>query len=66
MQIVKYQLNSFFSKLAEVKRMKTNDSFGEYALKDPNSVRKATVKCIRDCYFGVLTRQNYEASISQI
>ena len=66
MRVVRYQLNSFFKKMTEIKRMKTRDTFGEYALKDPNSVRKATVKCVKDCYFGVLTKQNYDLSIAKI
>ena len=39
--------------------------FGEQALIN-NKPRMATVKCLEDCYFGVMSREDYKQSIGKI
>lgn len=45
--------------LVEVRVLNSGDSFGELALLN-NNPRSATVKCLTECYFAVLTQKEYK------
>ena len=40
--------------------------FGEGALLSKDSRRGATIKCVHDCYLGVLSKDAYELTIGKI
>ena len=48
-----------------VRTYKGGNSFGEQALLN-NKPRTATVRCLTECYFGVLNRDAYEKTISKV
>ena len=57
------QLN-YFAKVEdmEVAQLGSGQSFGEQALLK-QSVRGATIKCVETCFFGVLSKADYHASV---
>lgn len=42
------------------------DIFGELALQNPNSKRTATIICMEECIFGILSRESYNNIIKDI
>lgn len=50
----------------EVGQLGAGQCFGELALIQKFSTRAATIKCIKECHFGILTRQDYEKTLKYI
>lgn len=50
----------------EVAQLSSGSCFGEAALTNANSTRMATIKCLTDCYFGILSKESYEQTIALI
>ena len=50
----------------EVTILKEGNSFGELALISSQKTRQATIRCLTDCYFGVLEKGDYELSLGKI
>ena len=46
-------------------QLSTGKSFGELALIN-NKPRAATVKCITDCHFAVISKQDYDSLLKKI
>ena len=49
----------------EVSQLTNGMSFGEQALINQKP-RAATIKCLEDCYLGVLSRQDYNSTIGKM
>lgn len=60
------QLSLMIQNNKEVTRLKQGKCFGEGALLFPNNMRLATIKCVTDCYFGILSKKSYEQTVAKI
>lgn len=49
----------------EIVCLKTGKSFGELAL-IKHKPRAATIKCVTDCHFAVMSKQDYKKVLSRI
>ena len=49
----------------EVTQISNGSCFGELALIS-NKPRAATIKCLEDCYFGILSKENYDKSFGKL
>jgi len=63
MNLIRMMNNKGFQ---EVVQLGAGQCFGELALIQKFSTRAATVKCIKECHFGILTRQDYEKTLKYI
>jgi CRP-like cAMP-binding protein len=63
MNLIRMMKNKGFQ---EVVQLGAGQCFGELALIQKFSTRAATIKCMKECHFGILTRQDYEKTLKYI
>ena len=63
MNLIRMMNNKGFQ---EVAQLGAGQCFGELALIQKFSTRAATIKCIKECHFGILTRSDYEKTLKYI
>lgn len=49
----------------KVARLRTSDTFGELALVN-NDKRKATIKCLSDCVFATIDKNDYQTVLRNL
>jgi len=52
--------------MKELGRGKIGSMFGELAIRDPNHVRAASVKCLKDCIFIALTGRDFQRYLRRV
>ena len=60
------ELNKITKQQKEVAQLTSGSCFGEAALINANSTRMATIRCLTDCYFGILSKESFEQTIALI
>ena len=63
---IKMQVNHLMKDVQEVSKLHAGSCFGEAALLSVKNQRLATIKCVTDCYFGILSRESFEATVAKV
>ena len=62
-ELARYEKIEWFK---EVVKLSSGQSFGELALIEDAAKRNATIKCLSECYFAVIGRQDYHKFLRRV